>query len=134
MGVLAGYPVQSMRIRLFDGKIHDKDSHAVDFEQVAHIGFKAAAPEAGPRLLEPVMMVDITVPEEYTGAVTGDLSRRHGSIKAIEHQPAVNRIQAAVPLAGLFGYITALRTLTAGRGLAAITFDRYQLAVLEKAI
>jgi elongation factor G len=126
-GILAGYPVESMRIRLFDGDIHEKDSHALDFEQVAHIGFKVAAAQAGPKLLEPVMQVDVALPEEFTGVVTGDLSRRRGTISSMEMKLAVQNIQAFVPLSGLFGYITVLRTLTAGRASASLTFDRYQL-------
>jgi elongation factor G len=126
-GVLAGYPVESMSVRLFDGAIHEKDSHALDFEQVAHIGFKAAAAQARPKLLEPVMSVDVTLPEEYTGMVTGDLTRRRGLIKAVERRSAVQSIQASVPLSGLFGYITVLRTLTAGRASASLTFEQYQL-------
>jgi elongation factor G len=128
VGPLAGYPVESMRVRLFDGSIHQKDSHALDFEQAAHIGFKAAALEAGARLLEPVMAVDLTMPEEYTGAVTSDITRRRGLIKAVERQAAAQRILATAPLAGLFGYITALRTLTTGRASASMTFDHYALA------
>ena len=127
-GVLAGYPVESMRVRLFDGDIHDKDSHTLDFEQVAQIGFKAAAAQAGAKLLEPIMCVDVTLPEEYTGSVTGDLTRRRGMITSVERQAAAQRIQAAVPLSELFGYITALRTLTAGRASASMRFERYAIA------
>lgn len=126
-GVLAGYPMESMRIRLFDGVIHEKDSHALDFEQVAHIGFKAAGAQAGPKLLEPVMFVEVALPEEYTGTVAGDLTRRRGIIKAVERRPPIQFIQASVPLSELFGYITTLRTLTAGRASASLTYDRYQL-------
>ena len=127
-GALAGYPVESMTIRLFDGAIHEKDSHAVDFEHVALVGFKAAALSAGPILLEPVMHVEVTLPEEYIGAVTGDLTRRRGIIQSMEGKPAVQVIQAAVPLAELFGYITSLRTLTAGRASASMRFEGYQAA------
>ena len=95
--VLASYPVESMRVRLFDGDIHEKDSHALDFEQVAQIGFKAAATQAGPKLLEPVMSVDVTLPEEYIGVVTSDLTRRRGLIKSVEKQLAARHIRAAVP-------------------------------------
>lgn len=125
-GVLAGYPVESMAIRLFDGVIHEKDSNAQDFEQVAQIGFKAAGVQAAPRLLEPVMQVDVSLPEEYTGAVTGDLTRRRGVIRIVEMEETSQRIQASVPLSGLFGYITTLRTLTAGRASASLTFEKYQ--------
>ncbi len=127
-GVLAGYPVKGMRVRLFDGRVHDKDSHAQDFEQAAHLGFKAAAAKAMPRLLEPLMLVDVTLPEEYTGVVTGDLNRRRGLIKGMEMKDNAQYIKAEVPLSELFGYITVLRTLTSGRAAASLTFQRYQLA------
>jgi elongation factor G len=126
-GALAGYPVQSMRVRLFDGDIHEKDSHAQDFEHVAFLGFRTAAVKAAPKLLEPLMCVDITMPEEYTGMVTGDLNRRRGIIKKMEMDSNVQCIQAEVPLSELFGYITALRTLTSGRASASLTFQRYQV-------
>lgn len=127
-GVLAGYPVQSMRVRLFDGSIHQNDSHAQDFEQVACIGFKAAAVKAAPRLLEPVMLVDVTTPDEYTGAITGDLNRRRGVIKGIEMKDNnVQCIKAEVPLALLFGYIITLRSISSGRAGVSLTFHDYQL-------
>jgi len=126
-GVLAGYPVESMRVRLFDGRIHEEDSHAQDFELVAALGFKQAAGQAAPKLLEPLMRVNILTPEEYTGVITGDLNRRRGIIRAVglsAHTPCVD---AEVPLAELFGYVTALRTLSSGRAAASLTFCRYQL-------
>ncbi|MFT3823823.1 MAG: elongation factor G [Chitinophagaceae bacterium] len=126
-GVFAGYPVQSMKVRLFDGDVHEKDSHAQDFEQVATLAFRTAGLKAGARLLEPVMTVDITMPEEYTGTVTGDLNRRRGVIRKMEMNNQVQCLQAEVPLSGLFGYITTLRTLTSGRASASLTFARYQL-------
>ncbi|HSC37317.1 MAG TPA: elongation factor G, partial [Chitinophagaceae bacterium] len=126
-GVLAGYPVQSMCVRLFDGTIHDKDSHAQDFEQVAEIGFRTAASRAIPKLLEPIMCVDVAMPEEYTGMVTGDLNRRRGIIKSVEMKNSVQCIRAEVPLSELFGYITVLRTITSGRASASMTFHDYQL-------
>jgi elongation factor G len=82
---------------------------------------------SGPKLLEPVMCVDVALPEEYTGTVAGDLTRRRGMITALERKPAVQSIQAAVPLSELFGYITVLRTLTAGRASASLTFEQYKL-------
>jgi elongation factor G len=126
-GALAGYPVNSMRIRLFDGAIHDNDSSAQDFEQVAGMGFRAAAVKAAPRLLEPVMLVDVTTPDEYTGAITGDLNRRRGVIRGIEMKDNVQCIKAEVPLSELFGYIMTLRSLSSGRAGASITFHSYQL-------
>lgn len=126
-GILEGYPVKSMRVRLFDGDMHDYDSHALDFEQVASIGFKAAAVKAAPRLLEPVMLVDVTTPDEYTGVITGDLNRRRGIIRGIELKGNVQCIKAEVPLSGLFGYITALRNSSSGRAAVSLTFHDYQL-------
>jgi len=126
-GILAGYPVKSMRVRLFDGAIHENDSHAQDFEQVAGWGFKAAALKAAPRLLEPVMLVDITTPDEYTGVITGDLNRRRGIIRGIEGKGNVQCIKAEVPLAGLFGYITTLRSISSGRADVFLSFHDYQL-------
>ncbi|RBL94082.1 elongation factor G [Chitinophaga flava] len=126
-GALKGFPVHSMQIRLLDGKIHPTDSHAQDFEQVAMIAFRNIATQAAPRLLEPVMSVEVTTPEEYTGAITGDLNRRHGLIRHMEIKNNVQNITASVPLAELFGYITVLRTLSSGRATASVTFSEYQL-------
>jgi len=126
-GVLAGYPVESMRVRLFDGGIHEKDSSALDFEQVASFGFTLAAKKASPKLLEPLMRVDILTPKEYTGAITGDLSRRRGMIREIGIKANTQWIDAEVPLAELSGYVTTLRTITSGRATASLTFCRYQL-------
>jgi len=126
-GVLAGYPVESMKVRLFDGDIHEEDSHALDFETAASLGFKKAARKAAPRLLEPLMRVDILTPEEYTGVVTGDLNRRRGIIHGIGAKANVQWIDAEVPLSSLFGYVTTLRTLSSGRASASLTFCRYQL-------
>ncbi|SEW42023.1 elongation factor G [Chitinophaga arvensicola] len=125
-GALAGYPVKSMRVRLLDGSIHSNDSHALDFEHAAIIGFKNVAAKAAPRLLEPWMKVTVTLPEEFTGTLTGDLNRRRGVIKQMEMDGVVQTITAMVPLSELFGYITVLRTLSSGRASASLTFDQYQ--------
>ncbi|NIG54070.1 elongation factor G [Chitinophaga sp. Cy-1792] len=127
-GVLAGYPLQSMRVRLFDGSIHENDSHALDFEHAAQIGFKQVAKLAAPKLLEPVMDVEVTLPEEFTGAITGDLNRRRGIIRHMEMKGNTQVIKAEVPLAELFGYVTTLRTLSSGRAAASVTFHNYQIA------
>lgn len=125
-GALAGYPVKSMRVRLLDGSVHSNDSHALDFEHAAIIGFKSVAAKAAPRLLEPWMKVTVTMPEEFTGTITGDLNRRRGVIRHIEMDGPVQTITAMVPLSELFGYITVLRTLSSGRASASLTFDSYQ--------
>ncbi|SHH97311.1 elongation factor G [Chryseolinea serpens] len=125
-GVLAGYPVEAMKVRLFDGAIHQKDSHAQDFEMAALLGFREAARKASPQLLEPLMRVDVLTPEAYTGAVTGDLNRRRAIIRGIHAKASVQWIDAEVPLSDLFGYVTALRTLSSGRASASLTLSRYQ--------
>lgn len=127
-GVLSGYPMQSMRVRLLDGQIHENDSHALDFEHAAIMGFRNAAANARPRLLEPVMSVEVMTPGEYTGLVTGDLNRRRGMIRHLEMSGNAQVIRADVPLAELFEYVTTLRTLAAGRAVASITFVGYELA------
>ena len=126
-GVLAGYPLQSMRVRLLDGDIHEKDSHALDFEHAALMGFRIAAAKAAPRLLEPFMSVEVTLPEEHTGAITGDLNRRRGVIRGMEMKASAQYIKAEVPLSDLFGYVNTLRTLSSGRAAASVTFQDYQL-------
>lgn len=126
-GALAGYPVKSMRVRLLDGAIHEKDSHALDFEHAAVTGFRNVALKAAPRLLEPMMKVTVTLPEEYTGVITGDLNRRRGVIRFMDMNGQVQTITALVPLSGLFGYITVLRTLSSGRAAASLTFESYQV-------
>jgi len=125
-GVLSAYPMQSMKVRLLDGQIHENDSHALDFEHAAILGFKTAAAQAKPKLLEPIMSVEVTTPEEYTGLLTGDLNRRRGMIRHMEMRGNAQVIKADVPLAELFGYVTTLRSLSAGRAAASITFVGYE--------
>jgi elongation factor G len=124
-GPLAGYPVDSMRVRLFHGSFHDVDSDALSFELAARLGFKEAAAKAGPILLEPIMSVEVLSPDEYTGSVTGDLNRRRGSLKGMDTRGGAQVIKADVPLAELFGYVTDLRTITSGRASASLTFSHY---------
>lgn len=126
-GALAGYPVQSMQVRLTDGSIHTNDSHALDFEQAAILGFRHCAAKAAPRLLEPAMQVEVVTPDEYTGAITGDLNRRRGLIHRMDNRNHQQVIQATVPLAQLSGYVTSLRTLSSGRASASVTFSHYQV-------
>lgn len=125
-GQLAGYPLRSMRVRLFDGSIHQVDSHAADFETVAKEAFKAVYLQCKPTLLEPIMTVHVQAPEDYTGGVTGDLNRRSGLMKSIELKGNVQQIVAEVPLRNLFGYIMDLRGLSAGRGSASLSFAHYK--------
>lgn len=125
-GPLAGYPVESMKVRLFHGSFHDVDSDALSFELAARIGFKEAARKARPQLLEPIMSVEVISPDEYTGPVTGDLNRRRGLMKGMDTKGAATVIKANVPLSELFGYVTDLRTISSGRASASLTFSHYE--------
>ncbi len=124
-GPLAGYPVDSMKVRLFHGSFHDVDSDALSFELAGRLGFREAAAKAGPQLLEPIMSVEVLSPDEYTGSVTGDLNRRRGSLKGMDTRGGAQVIKADVPLSELFGYVTDLRTITSGRASASLTFSHY---------
>ena len=126
-GPLAGYPLESMKVQLYHGSFHDVDSDALSFELAARIGFKTAAKQAGPQLLEPVMKVEVVTPDEYTGPVTGDLNKRRGLMKGMDTKGAAQVIKADVPLAELFGYVTDLRTITSGRATASLTFSHYEV-------
>ena len=124
-GPLAGYPIDSMKVRLFHGSFHDVDSDALSFELAARIGFREAARKCGPQLLEPIMGVEVISPDEYTGSVTGDLNRRRGMMKGMDTRAGAQVIKADVPLSELFGYVTDLRTITSGRASATLTFSHY---------
>jgi len=125
-GPLAGYPIESMKVRLFHGSYHDVDSDALSFELAARIGFKEAAKKCKPQLLEPIMSVDVITPDEYTGPITGDLNRRRGMMKEMDTKGNSTVVKANVPLSELFGYVTDLRTITSGRATASLTFSHYE--------
>ncbi len=125
-GVMAGYALDSMRVRLYDGSTHNVDSKPIAFELCAKEGFKAAAHRAGPQILEPIMSLEIITPEEYTGPVIGDLNRRRGLPKGQETAASgAILIKADVPLSEMFGYVTDLRTITSGRANSTMTFSHY---------
>jgi len=124
-GPLAGYPIDSLKVRLFHGSYHDVDSDSLSFELAARIGFREAARKCGPQLLEPIMGVEVISPDEYTGSVTGDLNRRRGIMKGMDTRGGAQVIKADVPLSELFGYVTDLRTITSGRASATLTFAHY---------
>ncbi len=124
-GILAGYPIDSLKVRLYHGSFHDVDSDALSFEVAAKLGFKAAAKNCGPRLMEPIMAVEVVTPDEFTGAVTGDLNKRRGIMKGMDSKGGAQIIKGDVPLSELFGYVTDLRTLTSGRASASLTFSHY---------
>jgi elongation factor G len=125
-GPLAGYPLDSLWVRLYHGSFHDVDSDALSFEMAARLGYKEAAKKASPQLLEPIMAVEVVTPDEYTGNVTGDLNKRRGIMKGMDTKGGAQVIKADVPLSELFGYVTALRTITSGRANASLTFDHYE--------
>jgi elongation factor G len=124
-GPLAGYPLDGMKVRLFDGSFHDVDSDSLSFELAARMGFRSAAKQATPRILEPIMAVEVLTPDEFTGPVTGDLNRRRGLMKGMDTRAGAQVIKADVPLSELFGYVTDLRTLSSGRASASLTFSHY---------
>jgi len=124
-GPLAGYPLDSMKVKLYHGSFHDVDSDALSFEMAAKLGFKEAAAKASPVLLEPVMGVEVVTPDEYTGSITGDLNRRRGVMRGMDTRGTSGVIKSDVPLSELFGYITALRTISSGRATASLTFSHY---------
>jgi elongation factor G len=124
-GPLAGYPVEKMKVKLYHGSYHDVDSDSLSFELAARIGFRDAARKANPKLLEPIMSIEVVTPDEYTGPVTGDLNKRRGIMKGIDIKGGAQVIKANVPLAELFGYVTDLRTISSGRASANLTFSHY---------
>lgn len=124
-GVLSGYPVQAMRVVLLDGKIHAEDSSALDFEIVAKNAFKQVATLTKPMLLEPIMKADIECPEVYLGNVTSDINKKRGLITEINENGTKRKISAQIPLLETFGYISALRSLTSGRGTISLTLLKY---------
>ncbi len=125
-GVLAGYPVVDVRARLVDGQYHDVDSSEMAFKIAGQAGFRKAAEQAKPVLLEPIMSVEVVTPEEYMGDVMGDLSSRRGRIEGMEARGATQVVTAQVPLSEMFGYSTDLRSRTQGRATYTMQFDSYQ--------
>jgi elongation factor G len=129
-GVLAGYPVTDVQVALIDGSYHEVDSSEMAFKVAGALGFKQGVQMGAPVLLEPIMRVEVVVPEDNVGEVTGDLSARRGAIEGIEPRPgSVQAIQAKVPLAEMFGYATDLRSATQGRGVFSMEFDHYSPVV-----
>ena len=125
-GPYAGYPVVDVKVTLYDGSYHDVDSSAIAFELAARMGFKKLMLEAKPQLLEPVMAVEVTMPEEYFGAVSGSIGQRRGRIESMGEKAGLKVINAMVPLSEMFGYSNTVRTLTQGRGGFTMIFSRYE--------
>jgi elongation factor G len=138
-GVLGGYEVLDIKVTLVDGSYHEVDSSEMAFKIAGSMGFKEGCRKADPVLLEPVMKVDVVVPEEYMGDVMGDINSRRGRIEGMEARAGAQVIAAHVPLANMFGYATELRSRTQGRGVFSMSFSHYeevpksiQEAVLKK--
>jgi len=127
-GVLAGYEMPSLRVRLFDGSFHQVDSDAVSFELGAKMAYRNAVVKAKPVLLEPIMKLEVLTPDEYTGDVVSDVNRRRGLMEGMDMKNNAQVIKAKVPLSEMFGYVTALRTITSGRGTSTMEFSHYQEA------
>jgi elongation factor G len=127
-GVLANYPVESMKVRIFDGSYHQVDSDSMSFELCAKGGFREAARKAKPVLLEPIMKIEVITPEQYMGDVTGDLNRRRGMLEGMDSRAGAQVIKAKVPLSEMFGYVTQLRSLSSGRASSTMEFSHYSPA------
>jgi elongation factor G len=127
-GVLASYPVENVKVRIFDGSYHQVDSDAMSFELCAKSGFREAAKKAKPVLLEPIMRVEVITPDQYMGDVTGDLNRRRGMLEGMDSRAGAQVIKAKVPLSEMFGYVTQLRSLSSGRATSTMEFSHYSPA------
>lgn len=126
-GALQGYPLESMKVTLLDGSTHSNDSHAQDFEMAARDGFREVGKSCKPKLMEPIMKVEIQTIEDYTGTVTADINKRRGIITSIDEKSGRKIFTAEVPLASTFGYISDLRTLTSGRASISMKLSHYAL-------
>ena len=124
-GVLAGYPVDSLKVRLIDGSYHNVDSDALSFEICARSAYREALRKCGPVLLEPVMNVEVVTPEDYMGDIVGDLNKRRGQMQGMDERHGARVIKAQVPLSEMFGYVTTLRTLSSGRAASTMEFSHY---------
>ncbi|MFD2649476.1 elongation factor G [Devosia albogilva] len=125
-GPLIGFPVVDVKVTLVDGAYHDVDSSVLAFEIAGRAGFREALREAGPKILEPIMKVEVVTPEDYMGDVIGDLNSRRGQIQGTESRGVVQVVNAFVPLANMFGYVNSLRSMSQGRAQYTMTFDHYE--------
>ena len=125
-GPLAGYPVEAVRARLYDGKFHAVDSDQMAFEVAGRMAFREAARKANPQIMEPIMAVEVVTPEEYMGDVIGDLNSRRGRIESMSQRQDAQVIKSFVPLSNMFGYSTDMRSITQGRAIYSMQFDHYE--------
>ncbi|MCS6905733.1 MAG: elongation factor G [Bacteroidia bacterium] len=125
-GIIAGFPAVNIKARLYDGQYHPVDSDSLSFEIAGRYAFREACRKANPIILEPIMKVEVVTPEEYMGAIVGDLNKRRGQITGMDSRGNAKVITAFVPLAEMFGYVTTLRTLSSGRAVSTMEFARYE--------
>ena len=125
-GVLAGYPIVDLKVDLYDGSYHDVDSSEIAFKVAAMQALKEAVEKARPVLLEPMMRVEITVPEKFLGDITGNVSSKRGMIEGVDDREMVKTIRCIIPLSEMFGYMSSLRSMTEGRGMFSMEFARYE--------
>jgi elongation factor G len=125
-GVLAGYICDGIKVRLIDGSYHEVDSDSLSFELAGRYAFREACLKANPILLEPIMKIEVVTPEEYMGTIVGDLNRRRGQIVSMDSRGSAQVVNALVPLAEMFGYVTQLRTMSSGRAFSTMVFDHYE--------
>jgi elongation factor G len=126
-GVMSGFPVTDLKVTLYDGAYHDVDSSVMAFEIAARAAFREGAQKAGPKLLEPVMRVEVVSPEDYLGDIIGDLSSRRGNITGMGQRGNASIVNALVPLATMFGYVNTLRSMSQGRAQFTMHFDHYEI-------
>ncbi len=127
-GVLAGYPIDSLKVTLKDGSFHAVDSDQLSFEVAAKMAFKHAVPKASPILLEPIMKLEVVTPEESMGDIVGDLNRRRGQVEGMDDRAGSKVVKAKVPLSEMFGYVTDLRTISSGRATSSMEFSHFEAA------
>ena len=125
-GVLAGFPVIDLKAELTDGAYHDVDSSVLAFEIAARAAFKEGIAKSGPKLLEPIMNVEVVTPEDYMGDVIGDLNSRRGQVTGMDSRGNARVVDAMVPLANMFGYVNNLRSMSQGRAQYTMHFDHYE--------
>jgi elongation factor G len=125
-GVLAGFPVIDFKVELIDGAFHDVDSSVLAFEIASRAAFKEGMQKAGPKLLEPIMKVEVVTPEDYMGDIIGDLNSRRGQVGGMDQRGNARVIEAMVPLANMFGYVNTLRSMSQGRAQYTMQFDHYE--------
>ena len=126
-GIMSGFPVTDMKVTLIDGAHHDVDSSVMAFEIASRAAFREAAEMAAPRLLEPMMRVEVVTPDEYLGDIIGDLNSRRGNVGGMEQRGNARVITALVPLAAMFGYVNTLRSMSQGRAQFTMHFDQYRV-------